>query len=211
MIQPDQKFYLLFFFCLLLFRHLKEANSHDQINMTKFWLTKKITMANVNNWTWPKNLQQQMLTIEHDLKYLFSSFYCHLSRLRLETRLLLILLYLPCTPTTLERLDNRLFSRKHMSYWVVFGRNDYKRALFWVVSGRSDQERSRFFVGYSRTENRPKSFPLSLLGGGEIWTLNLPELYRCIIPQDHGVLLCLVNFSGGLYKFWLPALNMDQF
>ena len=27
------------------------------------------------------------------------------------------------------------------------------------------------------------------IGGGEIWTLNLPSLYRCINPQDHGVLL----------------------
>ena len=112
---------------------------------------------------------------------LYNRFYRHLSRLRLETRLLLILLYLPCTPTTLEILNNRLISRKQMSYRVVFGRNDYKRALFWVISGRNDQEWSRFFVGYPRIENPPKSYSLSLARGDYVsitkawWHICMPS------------------------------------
>ena len=45
-----------------------EANLHDQINSTKFWLEfdqKLCTMTNINNWKLPKILKWQMLTIEH--------------------------------------------------------------------------------------------------------------------------------------------------
>ena len=70
---------------IFFWKYLKilEASSHDQINMTKFWLEhdwKYFTRANVNIRTWPKNLRQT-LTIEHDQKYIYnllfqsSSFY----------------------------------------------------------------------------------------------------------------------------------------
>ena len=43
----------------------------DPINMTEFWLEhdqKFFTTTSVNVRTWPKNLHQQTLTIEHDRK-----------------------------------------------------------------------------------------------------------------------------------------------
>ena len=97
--------------------------------------------------------------------HLFSSFCSHLSRLRFQTRLLLILLYLPRTPTTLERLNNRLISRKQVSYRVVLGRNDYKQALFWVDSGRNDQEQSRV------SENREPTKVVSTISACMLWSL----------------------------------------
>ena len=41
------------------FTKLLGASSHDQINMTEFWLEfdrKFFTTTNVTNWTWPKNI-----------------------------------------------------------------------------------------------------------------------------------------------------------
>ena len=49
-----------------------EASSHDQINMTKFWLEydwKVTTMMNLNNWIWPKNLTMMNLTDWKWLKF----------------------------------------------------------------------------------------------------------------------------------------------
>ena len=64
----------------------------------------------------------------------------------------------PTPPPPLERLDYRLIFRKQVSFWVVFGGNENKRASFRVVSGKNNFIRPSFWVGYRHKRHENEVF-----------------------------------------------------
>ena len=56
---------------------IKEANSHDRINMTKNWLEfdrKFVTMANLNNWIWQNIYSVMWIHLKLRQQYVLSKF-----------------------------------------------------------------------------------------------------------------------------------------